>query len=116
MRSGKAPCRVTILSYGGHERNMETLACLRDLRILEELQYQFCSKKLGPYGKTAWCKHLGLGAVFDDDANFEKGLHIFPIIGRTGDHSDLAAKSDGKVIPSHSLGDKRMGFGKGNFF
>ena len=102
--------RVTILSYGGHDRNMQTLACLRELRIFEELHYQYCSKKVGPYGKAAWCKHLGIGAVFDDDAKFnqecwDNDLHIFPVIGRTGDHSDLAAGSGGKIIPSHNLGD-----------
>ena len=102
--------RVAILSYGGHERNKETLQFLSELRIFDETQYQFCSKKVGPYGKAAWCKHLGLGAVFDDDCRinqecWDNDLHVFPVIGRTGDHSDLARDSGGKVIPSHNLGD-----------
>ena len=102
--------RVTILSYGGHERNKETLQCMKELRIYDEIQNQFCSKKVGPYGKAAWCKHLGLGAVFDDDCKinqecWDNDLHVFPVIGRTGDHSDLARESGGKVIPSHNLGD-----------
>ena len=103
--------RVTILSYGGHDRNKRTLECLRELRIFEELQYQFCSKKVGPYGKAAWCRHLGIAAVFDDgDARinqecWDNDMHIFPVIGRTGDHRDLAASSGGKVIPSHNLAD-----------
>ena len=105
--------RVTILSYGGHDRNKQTLECLGVLRIFEELQYQFCSKKVGPYGKAAWCRHLGIAAVFDDDDDdakinqecWDNDLHIFPVIGRTGDHSDLAASSGGKVIPSHNLAD-----------
>ena len=74
------------------------------------IQYQFCGKKVGLHGKAAWCKHLGLGAVFDDDCKinhecWRNKLHVFPIIGRTGDHSDLFRESGGKVIPSHNLGD-----------
>lgn len=61
-----------IMSYGGHDRNKATLACLRNLRIFEELQYQFCSKKVGQYGKAAWCKHLGIGAIFDDDVKINE--------------------------------------------
>lgn len=61
-----------IMSYGGHDRNKATLACLRNLMIFEELQYQFCSKKVGQYGKAAWCKHLGIGAIFDDDVKINE--------------------------------------------
>ena len=102
--------KVTILSYGGHDRNKQTLACLKELRIFEEIEYQFCGKKTGQSGKAAWMKHLGLGAIFDDDAKINKecldrGLAIFPIIGKSGDHKDLGERAGGTIIPSHNLRD-----------
>ena len=81
-----------------------------ELRIFLEVDYQFCSKKVGPYGKVAWCRHLGLRAIFDDDSRicnecFVNGLPVFPIVGKSGDHQDLMNKSEGIIIPSHNLGD-----------
>ncbi len=52
--------KATILSYGGHGRNAETLRCLTELRIFSEIEYQFCSEKVGVYGKAAWCRHLDI--------------------------------------------------------
>ena len=72
IRSLMETSQPPIMSYGGHDRNKATLACLRNLRIFEELQYQFCSKKVGQYGKAAWCKHLGIGAIFDDDVKINE--------------------------------------------
>ena len=52
-----SPTGPAILSYGGYERNIETLSCLRELRIFSEVEYQFCTKKIWQHNKVAWCRH-----------------------------------------------------------
>lgn len=101
---------VTILSYGGHDRNKKTLAALKELRIFNELTYQFCTQKVGTYGKAAWCKHLNIGCIIDDDVAinmecFGKSIQVYTIIGWSGNHSGLEKISKGKVKASATLHD-----------
>ena len=101
---------VTIVSYGGHDRNKATLLALKELRIFPEISYQFVSRKTGQFGKCAWLKHLGIGCIIDDDVKinlecFEKSIQVYPILGHSGEHSALIEKSGGKVKQSANLRD-----------
>ena len=101
---------VTIVSYGGHDRNKATLLALRELRIFPEISYQFVTRKTGQFGKCAWLKHLGIGCIIDDDVKinlecFEKSIQVYPILGHSGEHSALIEKSGGKVKQSANLRD-----------
>ena len=101
---------VTIVSYGGHDRNKATLLALKELRIFPEISYQFVSRKTGQFGKCAWLKHLGIGCIVDDDVKinlecFEKSIQVYPILGHSGEHSALIEKSGGKVKQSANLRD-----------
>ena len=99
---------VTIVSYGGHDRNKATLLALRELRVFPEISYQFVTRKTGQSGKCAWLKHLGIGCIIDDDVKinlecFEKSIQVYPILGHSGEHSALIEKSGGKVKQSANL-------------
>ena len=101
---------VTIVSYGGHDRNKATLLALRELRVFPEISYQFVTRKTGQSGKCAWLKHLGIGCIIDDDVKinlecFEKSIQVYPILGHSGEHSALIEKSGGKVKQSANLRD-----------
>ena len=99
---------ATIMSYGGDERNKTTLNHLRALRWFDKASYQFTTRKVGSSGKAAWCRHLKIGCIIDDDVAicqecFAKSIQVFPIIGWSGDHRGLEHMSKGKVSASATL-------------
>lgn len=70
---------------------------LRNLRIfgvaskhsLLKVDFVPILQQIGPYGKAAWCQHLGIGAVFDDDCRinqecFEIRIGSLPVSGNAG--------------------------------
>ena len=99
---------VTIMSYGGDARNQKTLSHLKQLRWFDKVSYQFTTRKVGSSGKAAWCRHLKIGCIIDDDVAicqecFAKSIQVFPIIGWSGDHRGLEHMSKGKVSASATL-------------